>query len=466
MDRPNILWYCTDQQRFDTIGALGNPYVCTPTIDSLVTEGVAFTHAYCQSPICTPSRSSFMTGMYPSRLHNTRNGNESFPATHPVITKLIADSGYHCGMIGKFHLQSSGYRTEPRIDDGFDYWQFSHAPRDDWSEGHHYAEWVRQQGGDLDAMRESAERVCPEMHQTTWASECAIEFIQDRMNDSAPWLLNLNVYDPHPPFIPPKAYADRFNPADMPGPHFRTSDLEQQAKLGELDFQDEIRTPQEHDAHRVQALYYAMIAQIDDQLARILQTLDATGQRENTVILFTSDHGEALGDHGLMYKGCRFYEGLVRVPLIFSWPGHFQQNVKSEALVELLDMSSTLLEATGVNTPEQIQGRSLMPILRGEAPASELRSFVRSEYFDALDPHFTGGSGTFGTMFRTRQHKLCMYHDKQIGELYDLIADPWEFENLWDSSDHQKIKNQLIREAFDAHVVLTTDMGSPRIAPM
>lgn len=466
MDRPNILWYCTDQQRFDTIGALGNPYVCTPTIDSLVTEGVAFTHAYCQSPICTPSRSSFMTGMYPSRLHNTRNGNESFPATHPVITKLIADSGYHCGMIGKFHLQSSGYRTEPRIDDGFDYWQFSHAPRDDWSEGHHYAEWVRQQGGDLDAMRESAERVCPEMHQTTWASECAIEFIQDRMNDSTPWLLNLNVYDPHPPFIPPKAYADRFNPADMPGPHFRTSDLEQQAKLGELDFQDEIRTPQEHDAHRVQALYYAMIAQIDDQLARILQTLDATGQRENTVILFTSDHGEALGDHGLMYKGCRFYEGLVRVPLIFSWPGHFQQNVKSEALVELLDMSSTLLEATGVNIPEQIQGRSLMPILRGEAPASELRSFVRSEYFDALDPHFTGGSGTFGTMFRTRQHKLCMYHDKQIGELYDLIADPWEFENLWDSSDHQKIKNQLIREAFDAHVVLTTDMGSPRIAPM
>jgi arylsulfatase A-like enzyme len=140
--------------------------------------------------------------------------------------------------------------------------------------------------------------------------------------------------------------------------------------------------------------------------------------------------------------------------------------VKSEALVELLDMSSTLLEATGVNSPEQIQGKSLMPILRGKAPANELRPFVRSEYFDALDPHFTGGNGTFGTMFRTRQHKLCMYHDKQIGELYDLTTDPWEFENLWDSSDHQNIKNQLIREAFDAHVVLTTDMGSPRIAPM
>ena len=466
MKRPNILWYCTDQQRFDTIGALGNPHVRTPTIDGLVEQGVAFTHAYCQSPICTPSRSSFMTGMYPSRVHNTRNGNESFPTTHPVITKLIAEAGYHCGMIGKFHLQSSGHRTEPRIDDGFDYWQFSHAPRDDWAEGHHYADWVRQQGGDLDAMRQSAERVCPEMHQTTWASECAIDFIGKRQHEDSPWLLNLNVYDPHPPFIPPKSYADRFNPDDMPGPHFRPSDMEQQTKLAELDFQDEIRTPDEHDAHRVQALYYAMIAQIDDQLARILNALEVTGQRDNTIILFTSDHGEALGDHGLMYKGCRFYEGLVRVPLIFSWPGQFQRGLKSEALVELLDMSSTLLEATGVQGHDQMQGKSLMPILRGEASADEHRAFVRSEYFDALDPHFTGGSGTFGTMFRTRQHKLCMYHDKQLGELYDLSADPWEFDDLWDSPEHQSIKNTLIRQAFDAHVVLTTDMGSARIAPM
>ena len=466
MKRPNILWYCTDQQRFDTIGALGNPHVRTPTIDGLVEQGVAFTHAYCQSPICTPSRSSFMTGMYPSRVHNTRNGNESFPTTHPVITKLIAEAGYHCGMIGKFHLQSSGHRTEPRIDDGFDYWQFSHAPRDDWAEGHHYADWVRQQGGDLDAMRQSAERVCPEMHQTTWASKCAIDFIGKRQHEDSPWLLNLNVYDPHPPFIPPKSYADRFNPDDMPGPHFRPSDMEQQTKLAELDFQDEIRTPDEHDAHRVQALYYAMIAQIDDQLARILNALEVTGQRDNTIILFTSDHGEALGDHGLMYKGCRFYEGLVRVPLIFSWPGQFQRGLKSEALVELLDMSSTLLEATGVQGHDQMQGKSLMPILRGEASADEHRAFVRSEYFDALDPHFTGGSGTFGTMFRTRQHKLCMYHDKQLGELYDLSADPWEFDDLWDSPEHQNIKNTLIRQAFDAHVVLTTDMGSARIAPM
>ena len=150
--RPNILWYCTDQQRFDTIHALGNSFVKTPVLDSLVKEGTSFTHTYCQSPICTPSRASFMSGLYPSRVHNTRNGNESFPGWPPVITKLIADAGYDCGLIGKFHLQSSGKRTEPRIEDGFSYWKFSHAPRDDWEEGHDYANWVRSQGGDLNKL--------------------------------------------------------------------------------------------------------------------------------------------------------------------------------------------------------------------------------------------------------------------------------------------------------------------------
>ncbi len=464
--RPNILWYCTDQQRFDTIGALGNPYVQTPTLDKLVREGVAFTHAYCQSPICTPSRSSFMTGMYPSRVHNTRNGNDTFPGFPPVISKLIADRGYDCGMVGKFHLQSSGHRTEPRIDDGFSYWKFSHAPRDDWETGHDYADWVKQRGGDLDAMRESEDRVAPEFHQTTWASERAIEFItQDRPTDT-PWLLNINVYDPHPPFIPPRQYAERFDANAMPGPYFRDSDLAHQAKLGDVDFQGEVCDPDGHDAKQMQANYYAMIAQIDDQFARILQSLEQTGQRGNTVVIFTSDHGETLGDHGLMQKGCRFYEGLVRIPLIFSCPGRFREGLQSAALIELLDLSATLLEVCGVDVPDYVQGQSLLPILEGNAPADHLRDFVRSEYFDALDPFFTGGSGTYGTMHRTRRYKLSLYHDKNIGELYDLEQDPWEFNDLWDSPEHQAIKHQLIYESFNAHVVLTTDMGSKRIAPM
>ena len=134
---PNILWYCTDQQRYDTIGALGNPHVHTPNIDSFVAEGVAFTHTYCQSPICTPSRSSFLTGMYPSRVHNLRNGNAF---VHPetaarLVTTTLADAGYDGGLVGKLHLAGAAQAREPRVRDGYRMFEYSHAPRDDWPPG-------------------------------------------------------------------------------------------------------------------------------------------------------------------------------------------------------------------------------------------------------------------------------------------------------------------------------------------
>ncbi|MDA1066253.1 MAG: sulfatase-like hydrolase/transferase [Verrucomicrobia bacterium] len=468
MARPNILFYCTDQQRFDTIGALGNPYVQTPRLDQLVQEGTAFTHAYCQSPICTPSRSSFMTGLYPSRVHNTRNGNDTWPAdAPPLISKLLADSGYVCGNVGKFHLTSSGLRTEPRLDDGYSYWKFSHAPRDDWKEGHDYADWVREKGGDLDALRASPDNVPPEFHQTTWATDRSIEFIS--RNEDQPWFLTVNIYDPHPPFVPPKEYADRFDPKDMPGAHHKESDRVMHEKLKGADFQKAskvYRSPAEFDGKKEQALYYAMIAQIDDQFARLLQALDDSDQRNNTLIVFSSDHGEALGDHGLILKGCRFYEGLVRVPLIFSWPGVVQQNVQVGGLVELLDMSATILDFAGLEIPEYFQGNSLRSHLEGKASGEQIRDSVRCEYFDAVDAHFTDGNGTFATMYRRGQYKLCVYHGLKLGELYDLASDPWEHNNLWDSPEHQSLKHELIYESFDNHVLSTTDVGSRRIAPM
>lgn len=465
--RPNILWFCTDQQRFDTIGALGNPHVRTPTIDRLVAEGTAFTNCYCQSPICTPSRASFMTGMYPSRVHNTRNGNETFPAeAPPLISKLLADAGYDCGNIGKFHLTSSGHRTEPRLDDGYRYWQFSHAPRDDWESGHHYADWVRERGGDLTALRESEDRVPTELHQTTWGCEKTIEFFSEERDDDQPWFLNVNIYDPHPPFIPPRSYAEQYDPADMPGPHFEESDLETQAALAGIDFQDEVRRPEDHAAKEKQALYYAMIQQVDDQFARVLEALEATGQADNTLVIFTSDHGETLGDHGLMYKGCRFYEGLVKVPLILRWPGQVQAGQRAEGLVELLDLSATVLDAAGLELPDYFQGRSLRPVLSGEAPGDTFRESVRCEYFDSLDPHFTGGPGAFATMYRRGRYKLSVYHGFGLGELYDLDTDPWEHRNLWDDPARATLKAELLAESFDQHVLLTTDVGTRRIAPM
>lgn len=482
--QPNILWICTDQQRYDSIGALGNPYVSTPNIDRLVAEGVTFTHAYCQSPICTPSRAGFLTGQYPSTVHINGNGLATFPDHPPLVTRLLADGGYDCGLIGKLHLASAYQRIEPRVDDGYRYWQYSHAPRDDWPQGHDYADWVRAKGYVLGELTKDPAGVPAELHQTTWCAEKTIEFIREERE--GPWLASVNIYDPHPPFNPPQAYRDLFDPAQMPGPHFRESDLAQQAKLAAVDFQSKGRTPDnldikspvlpasplnpdwlghesagKRDAWTLQAAYYAMIKLIDDQLGRILGALEESGQRDNTVIIFTSDHGEMLGDHGLIQKGCRFYEGLVRVPLIWSWPGHFEAGLRSDALVELTDKAPTLLALAGQTPPAHMQGKSLLPILTGEAAPDQHRDFVRSEYYDALGL----ADGSFATMVRDRRYKLVVYHGHGLGELYDLQADPHEFTDLWDDPAHQAIKLDLMQRSFDASM-LAMDRGPQRIGPM
>ncbi len=471
--RPNILWICTDQQRYDTIGALGYAHVDTPHVDQLVAEGVAFTHAYCQSPICTPSRGSFLTGMYPSAIHVTGNGNDAFPDHPPLVSKLLADAGYDCGLIGKLHLASAYRRIEPRVDDGYRYWEYSHAPRDDWPVGHGYADWVREQGSALGELTDDPQGVPAELHQTTWCAEKTIEFM--RQERQGPWLACVNIYDPHPPFNPPQRYRDLFDPAAMPGPLFRDSDVAQQQALASVDFQSQVRQPhaldigdplspergRAADARVLQAAYCAMIKLIDDAVGRMMAALEETGQRDNTVVIFTSDHGEMLGDHGLIQKGCRFYEGLVRVPLVFSWPEHFQQGVRSQALVELLDKTPTLLELAGIQPPERMQGRSLLPMLVGDAGPQHHRDFVRCEYYDALDEP----DGSFATMYRDERYKLVVYHGHALGELYDLEEDPEEFENMWDEPEAQPIKLELMRRSFDASM-LAMDRGSPRVGPM
>ncbi|MCC6169290.1 MAG: sulfatase-like hydrolase/transferase, partial [Caldilineaceae bacterium] len=204
-----------------------------------------------------------------------------------------------------------------------------------------------------------------------------------------------------------------------------------------------------------------MIKLIDDQVGRMLDALEETGQRDNTVVIFMSDHGEMLGDHGLIQKGCRFYEGLVRVPLVWSWPGRFPAGLVSDALVELTDIAPTLLELAGQPVPIEMQGRSLLPILRGAAPPGHHRDAVRCEYYDALDLP----DHSFGTMLRDARYKLVVYHGHSLGELYDLQNDPHEFTNLWDDPDFAALKCDLLQRSFDDSM-LAMDRGPARIGPI
>ncbi len=464
--KPNILWICTDQQRYDTIGILGNPHIRTPNIDRLVEKGTAFLNAYCQTPICTPSRASFLTGMYPSTVHACLNGNDYWSDAAPLLPYMLSDSGYDCGLVGKLHLAGTYNRYEPRKNDGYRYFKWSSSPIDMWEKGHDYADWLKKKGYSLkdfatlpngDKYIDIEPGIPGPLHQTTWCADEAIHFIEKEAK--SPWLLSVNPYDPHPPFNPPKEYLDRFDIDKMPGPHFRESDMANQERLGKVDFQTFVKHPDEFNGKAIQAAYYAMIELIDENVGRIVAALEKSGEIENTIIIFMSDHGESLGDHGLVLKGCRFYDELTRVPLIISWPAKFKQNLRCPALVQLNDIMPTLLQSCGMDIPERVQGKSLLPILRGEKDPETHRDRIHCEYYRTLNPewrpHF---EGSYGTMIRNERFKLSVYHGHEEGELYDLIEDPHEFVNLWDEKDYRDIKYTLMRQSFD-DLAFAVDLG-------
>ncbi|MBN1249905.1 MAG: sulfatase-like hydrolase/transferase [Anaerolineae bacterium] len=476
-EKPNILWICTDQQRYDTIRALGNDTIRTPNLDRLVREGVAFLRAYAQCPICTPSRASFLTGRYPSTVHVNRNGDAWFPESPGLITRTLRDIGYDTGLAGKLHLTAAHGRVEQFPDDQYGYrmikWSHHPHPEDFWpTAAHDYQQWLVDQGVDWDAAYNAdldseagtawhlpgycRPGIAAEYHQTTWCAEEAIAFMTAERE--GPWLISVNPFDPHPPLDPPLSYLERMDVDAMPVPLFQESELESQLAFSGVDFQTETPvSPYSYDARRMVAAYYAEIELIDDQVGRMLDTLEASGQRTNTIVIFTSDHGETLGDHGLLWKGCRFYESLVHVPLILSWPGHFEAGLQSNALVELTDIVPTLLDALHLPISPHVQGCSLLPVLTGSADPDRHREFVRSEYHDALDHRFA----SHATMLRNDRYKLAVYHGQDTGELYDLEEDPEEFHNLWDDPESQALKHQLIKQLFDA-VMLAVDEGVAR----
>jgi arylsulfatase A-like enzyme len=276
--------------------------------------------------------------------------------------------------------------------------------------------------------------------------------------------MSVNIFDPHPPFDAPQAYKNRYDPQQLPPPLFRQSDLDVQKRLSTHFFQAYSGQPGPEQQHN-KASYYGMIELVDENIGRMLDELERTGQRDNTVVIFTSDHGDMLGDHGLSAKGCRFYEGLVRVPLIISWPGQFASDTRCDALVELTDIAPTLAALIGVDLP-WAHGQSLLPILHAQQPDLVPHAYVRCEYYDTLNKHAPDRSDehvpSYATMYRDRRWKLCVYHGNNYGELYDLDNDPQEFSNLWDDPGSQKHKAALMKKSFDA-TMCATDLAPPRI---
>jgi arylsulfatase A-like enzyme len=329
-----------------------------------------------------------------------------------------------------------------------------------------YLRWLRDRGTNFQAKYRSRQLpkypkefnagMPAEFHEAMWCADTAAQWIRGGLR--GPWFITVNTYAPHPPFDPPPEFLERINPDAIPAPHWRSSDAENQARLEKVDFQSKHRDPAAYPSRALRACYYAQVEFVDHCLGRVLAALESTNQLASTLIIFTSDHGEALGDHGLIHKGCRFYEGLCHIPLIFSLPGTVPAGKRNAALVELTDLAPTILEMLSLPLPSYLHGRSLMPVLSGRVPGDSHREFVRAEYHDVLDLP----DASHANMIRDRRYKLVRYHGHP-GELYDLEADPLEFKNLFDDPGHARVRAQMTDRLFDA-IMMTTDSGQPRIA--
>ncbi|UFU07808.1 sulfatase family protein [Ruania halotolerans] len=494
MTRPNILLISTDQQRWDALGASGNPHITTPHLDRLAAQGARFTNCYVQSSVCAPSRASLMTSRY---LHNHgvwANGVDINP-DEQLFTRALTDAGYDCGLVGKFHLGAAQHhRVEPRVDDGFRVFRWSHDPYVR-SEANHYHTWLEKTFPGVldDAMARGGaaaiDTLPTEQHYSRWIGEETIEYLTTGREKDKPFCFVVNFFDPHHGFGSPPEYRGRYDAQALPGPIH--SDLSTKpaiySEASKKSYAGASRGFAEHTDSEIQdiiAHYYAMVTLVDDEVGRILDTLEAEGLAEDTIVIFTSDHGEMLGDHQMLLKGPMMFDCSVRVPLLVRWPSRIQPETVRDELVEWIDLAPTLLAAAGVDAMPRQQGRDLAPLWRtedaGEAyrdsnegsgsaadtSAWEDRNWVLSEYRNSCWPY---DPPVHTTMLRQGDWKIVVHHGPpstaraREGELYDLANDPHEQVNLWNAPEADGTRLELERMLLDV-LVATEDRSQRRLS--
>jgi arylsulfatase A-like enzyme len=484
----NVLLVTSDQHKATTIGAYGDPLGATPALDRLAAAGTRFDRCRTQNPFCQPARATILTGQYPSTHGVIRNGidlpNE---AARESVATLLGDAGFSTALLGKAHFASyypdfpsgspeavvESARVPPEWTGP--YFGFQHvelvtdvhnirlAPdmgRWNWGFGPppfglHYARHLFRDGRERGTERlrlmqpEAAgatwdhtqtwkNRLPEEDHHTTWTADRAIAWL-DRVRE--PFFGWVSFADPHHPFDPPAPWSDRYDPADMrqvlPAAH--PGELDGKPPFHRVWSQGFRGTPlewanpgwalmSEDERCGILAAYYGMVSQIDHAVGRILAALDARGVADRTLVVFTADHGDYLGDHQLMLKGPIHYEALVRVPLIVRGPG-----IPAGAVVDdpvgTIDLVPTVLKSCGAPVPAWVQGRQLL-----DGP----REWALTE------DDILRGSMAFRTL-TTRRHRLTRsMHDADGGELYDLANDPGEVENRWNDPGARRTRDELL----------------------
>ena len=411
--RPNILFLLTDDQRPDTVAALGNRQIATPNLDRLVGRGTSFTRAISPYPLCVPSRaemltgcSGFRNGVFPPLSARLDEGLTTLPAA-------LRQSGYHTWFVGKWHIAGRPTARGYEQSRGLFAAGMDSAPKQRDALGREitgYHGFVFQD----DQGRKFPERGIGLTGNISAAfADAAIALLETR--PMGPFFLHVNFTAPHDPLIVPPGYAGKYRPADLSLP---PNYLPQHPfDHGNFHGRDEQLWPWPRTKENVLvelAMYYAVISHLDEQVGRILEALDRTGQAENTIIVFASDHGLAIGSHGLRGKQ-NMYEHTINVPLILAGPG-IPRGQRRAAQVYLRELYPTLCELAGVEVPDTVEGHGFAAVVRGETPS--------------IRDHAFGYFADSQRMIRGDRWKLIYYPQIERYQLFDLAQDPFELKDL------------------------------------
>ena len=476
-DKPNILFIFSDDHAYQAISAYGSNRNHTPNIDRLAREGMLFRNAMVTNSICAPSRAVILTGKY-SHLNTVTNNRDVFDGAQQTFPKLLRQAGYQTAIVGKWHLKS-----EPT---GFDYWEVLPG------QGAYYNPDFRTPGGTVNHKG----------YVTEVITDLALDWLDEKRDKDKPFMLMYQHKAPHRNWMPPPQYLTLFDGMEMPEPSTLFDDYENRASpasrqemeidrhmawghdlkvvpspddpgyrqymnsYGRLDPEqkamwDAIYEPK-NAAMKAQDLqgrelvrwkyqryikdYLRCIQSVDDQVGRVLRWLDAQGLADNTLVIYSSDQGFYLGEHGWFDKRW-MYEESLKTPLLARWPGIVEPGSESDAIVSNLDFPETFLEVAGVDVPSDMQGRSLLPIFKGTTPRDWRTNFYY-HYYEGLP---TGGAHAVARHYgvATGRYKLIHYYIDKEWELFDLETDPYEMRSVYGHEDYAAVQADLERQLAD-----------------
>jgi arylsulfatase A-like enzyme len=488
----NVLFIITDQQRADMLGCYDNKVIKTPNLDRLAKESVRFSSAYCTSPMCMPNRATLLTGYYPN-VHGVRSNGINLPNNIPRITDTLVNRGYHTISIGKTHYNTWTPRYNPKTKSAEDFqdWRVKNPkgaylthenfpiPYYGFEEvdlviGHgnacsgHYLEWIEERNPEIakkiieeyntkvPALEVFYESWVPlELYNTTYIKNKTISFLERYANGNygeKPFFLHCSFPDPHQPVSPPGKYRDMYKPEDIILPEnvhdikdlynhpYLRQHLEHPPVRGAL-----LREETEENIRKFIALSYGSVSLIDYAVGQILASLEKLGLADNTMVIFTSDHGDYMGDHGLILKGISPFNGTLQVPLIWKVPDITKPAV-SDALISSVDLPKTILELLNIKEryrPPGMQGYDMTPVLKD--PKKQLRDCILIMEDEEVGPH--GPLYTRLVHLITKEYKLTKYAELPgYGDLFDRRNDKLEINNLWDNN--QDLRLDMLDKLF------------------